>query len=95
LAGVATTATQRMRMISHRRRLHRVLLLGHHHHRVTRDRTTSDSHLSDAMHAELLRAVGLEGEALRADQRALILAENPAERGLLERRLAAAIHVAA
>ena len=63
-------------MISRRRRLHRVLLLGHHHDRVTRDRTTWDYHLSHAMHAELLRAVGLEGEAVRADPRALILARS-------------------
>lgn len=55
----------------------------------------ADYHLFHAAHAELLRTVGREREAVLADERALRLAENPAERTLLERRLAASLHTAA
>ena len=43
--------------------------------------------LFHAVRAELLEAVGRSGEARRANERALALAENPAERELLTRRL--------
>ncbi|MFR9777507.1 RNA polymerase sigma factor [Micromonospora sp. MS34] len=42
-----------------------------------------------ATRAELLRALGRDGEAVEATRRALALATNPAERELLARRLAA------
>jgi predicted RNA polymerase sigma factor len=41
------------------------------------------------------RPAGRDREAVRADERALRLAENPAERALLEQRLAASVHPAA
>lgn len=44
-------------------------------------------HLFHATRAELLRELGRPGDARRADERALALTENPAERALLERRL--------
>jgi RNA polymerase sigma-70 factor (ECF subfamily) len=44
-------------------------------------------HLFHATRAELLRALGRPEEARQADERALRLTENPAERALLERRL--------
>jgi predicted RNA polymerase sigma factor len=43
-----------------------------------------------ATRAELLRALGRDGEAVEATRRALALATNPAERELLARRLATA-----
>ena len=46
-------------------------------------------HLFHATRAELLRELGRQAEAREADQRALELTENPAERALLERRLLA------
>ena len=45
-------------------------------------------HLFHATRAELLRRLGQAAEARDADRRALQLTENPAERELLERRLA-------
>jgi RNA polymerase sigma factor (sigma-70 family) len=45
-------------------------------------------HLFHATRAELLRALGQAADARAADERALELTENPAERALLERRLA-------
>jgi len=45
-------------------------------------------HLFHATRAELLRALGRTADARAADERALELTENPAERALLERRLA-------
>ena len=45
-------------------------------------------HLFHATRAELLRELGRQAEARAADRRALELTENPAERVLLERRLA-------
>ena len=45
-------------------------------------------HLFHATRAELLRELGRQAEAREADRRALELTENPAERALLERRLA-------
>ena len=45
-------------------------------------------HLFHATRAELLRDLGRPGEARAADARALALTENPAERALLESRLA-------
>ena len=45
-------------------------------------------HLFHATRAELLRQLGRPDEARSADRRALALTENPAERALLERRLA-------
>ena len=45
-------------------------------------------HLFHATRAELLRQLGRPEEARSADRRALALTENPAERALLERRLA-------
>jgi RNA polymerase sigma-70 factor (ECF subfamily) len=45
-------------------------------------------HLLHATRAELLRALGRDAEARRADERALTLTANPAERALLEQRLA-------
>jgi RNA polymerase sigma factor (sigma-70 family) len=51
----------------------------------------ADYHLFHAARAELLRARGRDREAQQADQRALALAGNLAERTLLERRLAASI----
>jgi len=45
-------------------------------------------HLYHATRAELLRALGRADEARAADQRALELTDNPAERALLSRRLA-------
>ena len=45
-------------------------------------------HLYHATRAELLRALGRAAEARRADERALGLTGNPAERALLEQRLA-------
>jgi RNA polymerase sigma-70 factor (ECF subfamily) len=53
-----------------------------------------DYHLFHAARAELLRAVGRDGEAQRADERALALAGNVAERALLQRRLAASCRAA-
>ena len=47
-----------------------------------------DYHLLHAARAELLRALGRDREAQRADERALALAGNVAERALLQRRLA-------
>ena len=44
-------------------------------------------HLFHATRAELLRALGRAADARAADERALELTENPAERALLERRL--------
>ena len=46
-------------------------------------------HLFHATRAELLRALGRPEDARAADRRALDLTENPGERALLERRLAA------
>jgi RNA polymerase sigma factor (sigma-70 family) len=48
-------------------------------------------HLFHATRAALLRELGRTGEAIRADQRALQLTANPAERSLLEVRLQAAL----
>lgn len=45
-------------------------------------------HLFHATRAELLRQLGRPGEAREADRRALELTDNPAERALLQRRLA-------
>lgn len=45
-------------------------------------------HLFHATRAELLRELGRQAEAREADRRALELTDNPAERALLERRLA-------
>jgi RNA polymerase sigma factor (sigma-70 family) len=53
-----------------------------------------DYHLLHAARAELLRALGRRDEARAADERALALAQNVAERALLERRLADAAHAA-
>jgi predicted RNA polymerase sigma factor len=50
----------------------------------------ADYHLFHAARAELLRVLGRDDEARQADERALALAANPAERTLLERRLAVA-----
>jgi predicted RNA polymerase sigma factor len=47
----------------------------------------ADYHLFHAARGELLRALGRGDEARRADERALALAGNVAERALLERRL--------
>jgi RNA polymerase sigma-70 factor (ECF subfamily) len=47
-----------------------------------------DYHLLHAARAALLRALGRDREAQRADERALALAGNVAERALLQRRLA-------
>jgi RNA polymerase sigma-70 factor (ECF subfamily) len=47
-----------------------------------------DYHLYHATRAELLRDLGRPDEAREADRRALELTDNPAERALLERRLA-------
>ena len=44
-------------------------------------------HLFHATRAELLRAVGQHDRARDADQRALDLTANPAERALLRRRI--------
>jgi RNA polymerase sigma-70 factor (ECF subfamily) len=44
-------------------------------------------HLLHATRAELLRALGRGADARRADERALTLTANPAERALLEQRL--------
>jgi RNA polymerase sigma-70 factor (ECF subfamily) len=44
-------------------------------------------YLFHATRAELLRALGRRGEAQAADRAALRLAQNPAERALLRRRL--------
>jgi RNA polymerase sigma-70 factor (ECF subfamily) len=49
-------------------------------------------HLFHATRAELLRRLGRADEARAADQRALALTENPAERRLLEGRLAGPRH---
>jgi len=49
-------------------------------------------HLLHATRAELLRDLGRDGEAARADAAALELTRNPAERALLEERLAPAPH---
>jgi predicted RNA polymerase sigma factor len=46
-------------------------------------------HLYHAARAELLRRLGRRDEARDADRRALALTDNPAERRLLEERLAA------
>ena len=46
-------------------------------------------HLFHATRAELLRELGRAAEAREADRRALELTDNPAERALLERRIAA------
>lgn len=46
-------------------------------------------HLFHAARAEMLRRVGRGGEAVAADRRALELTDNPAERRLLESRIAA------
>jgi len=48
----------------------------------------SGYHLFHATRAELLRALGRAADARAADERALELTENPAERALLARRLA-------
>ncbi|MEO8632778.1 MAG: RNA polymerase sigma factor [Chloroflexota bacterium] len=48
----------------------------------------SGYHLFHATRAELLRALGRTADARASDERALELTENPAERALLERRLA-------
>jgi predicted RNA polymerase sigma factor len=45
-------------------------------------------HLYHATRAELLRDLGRADDARAADRRALELTDNPAERALLERRLA-------
>ena len=45
-------------------------------------------HLYHATRAELLRQLGRPAQARRADERALGLTGNPAERALLEQRLA-------
>jgi RNA polymerase sigma-70 factor (ECF subfamily) len=45
-------------------------------------------HLLHAIRAELLRQLGRTGQARQADERALNLTGNPAERALLEQRLA-------
>jgi RNA polymerase sigma-70 factor (ECF subfamily) len=47
-------------------------------------------HLFHAARAEMLRRLGRGGEARAADERALSLTDNPAERRLLEQRLSAA-----
>ena len=47
-------------------------------------------HLFHAARAELLRRLGRSDEARAADRRALELTENPAERRLLEMRIAQA-----
>jgi len=47
----------------------------------------ADYHLFHATRAQLLRALGRNGDARAADQRALQLATNPAERALIEQRL--------
>jgi len=44
-------------------------------------------HLFHATRADLLRTLGRSVEARRADERALGLTANPAERALLEQRL--------
>jgi RNA polymerase sigma-70 factor (ECF subfamily) len=44
-------------------------------------------HLYHAARAEMLRRLGRGGEARAADERALSLTDNPAERRLLEQRL--------
>jgi RNA polymerase sigma-70 factor (ECF subfamily) len=49
-----------------------------------------DYHLFHATRAELLRALGRPADARAADERALELTENPAERALLKQRLARA-----
>jgi RNA polymerase sigma-70 factor (ECF subfamily) len=48
-------------------------------------------HLFHATRAELLRRRGRPAEAREADRRALALTRNPAERLLLEERLAASV----
>jgi len=76
-------------------RLHRAIALG----RVLGPRTALDAtdalaadldryHLYHATRAELLRELGRPAEARQADERALGLTGNPAERALLEQRLA-------
>ncbi len=50
--------------------------------------TLGGYHLLHATRAELLRALGRTAAARRADERALTLTANPAERALLEQRLA-------
>jgi RNA polymerase sigma-70 factor (ECF subfamily) len=50
----------------------------------------SDYHLFHAARAELLRRVGRDDEARAANRRALELTTNPAERRLLQERLASA-----
>jgi RNA polymerase sigma factor (sigma-70 family) len=76
-------------------RLHRAVALGH----VLGDRAALDEvdalateldgyHLYHATRAELLRNLGRTVEARLADERALCLTGNPAERALLEQRLA-------
>jgi predicted RNA polymerase sigma factor len=47
----------------------------------------SGYHLLHATHAAILRDRGRDDEARRADQRALMLTDNPAERALLEQRI--------
>jgi RNA polymerase sigma-70 factor (ECF subfamily) len=47
-------------------------------------------HLFHAARAELLRRLGRDADAREADRRALALTDNPAERRLLEERIAAA-----
>ena len=76
-------------------RLHRAIALG----RVLGPQAALDAtdalvadldryHLYHATRAELLRELGRPAEARRADERALGLTGNPAERALLEQRLA-------
>ncbi len=47
----------------------------------------SGYHLLHRTHAAILRNLGRHDEARRADQRALMLTDNPAERALLEQRI--------
>jgi RNA polymerase sigma-70 factor (ECF subfamily) len=75
-------------------RLHRAIALGQVFGAAaaldqvdTLARELSGYHLFHATRAELLRALGRAGEARRADERALGLTANPAERALLEQRL--------
>ena len=49
--------------------------------------TLSGYHLFHATRAELLRDLGRAGQAQEADERALTLTANPAERSLLRQRL--------
>ncbi|MFB9318173.1 hypothetical protein [Cryptosporangium minutisporangium] len=53
--------------------------------RVVRNHTSR--HLFHATRAELLRDLGDQDQARAADERALALTGNPAERSLLRRRL--------